>query len=189
MFRQRLPEEVFAAAHEVVLEGLRTHGLLRGRHLGIDSRVMEANASLSRPARRNDDKSFWNHGRELAKEAGVEAEDPVAVARFDRRRKDRKISNNERVNLADPDAKVGRTKDGACDMIYRRPQGDSGPFVISEISANRSTSWTWRAGLSSPPPCVRAMPGTPGICQAACWMPWNWWRKFMGGNTKREPPM
>ena len=131
MFRQRLPEEVFAAAHEVVLEGLRTHGLLRGRHLGIDSRVMEANASLSRPAWRNDDKSYWNYVRELAKEAGVEAEDPVAVARFDRRRKDRKISNKERVNLADPDAKVGRTKDGACDMIYRRPQGDSGPFVIS----------------------------------------------------------
>ena len=30
VFRQRLPEEIFAAAHEVVLEGLRTHGLLKG---------------------------------------------------------------------------------------------------------------------------------------------------------------
>ena len=53
VFRQRLPEEVFAKAHEVVLEGLRTHGLLKGRHPGIDSSVMEAHASLSGLARRN----------------------------------------------------------------------------------------------------------------------------------------
>ena len=46
VFRQRLPAEVFQAAHEVVLDGLRAHGLLKGRHLGIDSSVIEANASL-----------------------------------------------------------------------------------------------------------------------------------------------
>ena len=95
VFRQRLPEEVFAAAHEVVLEGLRTHGLLKGRHLGIDSSVMEAHASLSGLVRRNDEKSYWNYVRELAKEAGVDAEDPDAVARFDRHRKERKTSNKE----------------------------------------------------------------------------------------------
>src|SRR6476659_2332264 len=33
-FRQRLPEEVCAAAHDVVLEGLHRYGLLKGRHLG-----------------------------------------------------------------------------------------------------------------------------------------------------------
>ena len=95
VFRQRLPEEAFAAAHEVVLEGLRTHGLLKGRHLGIDSSVMEAHASLSGLVRRNDEKSYWNYVRELAKEAGVDAEDPDAVARFDRHRKERKTSNKE----------------------------------------------------------------------------------------------
>lgn len=158
VFRQRLPEEVFAAAHEVVLEGLRAHGLrahglLKGRHLGIDSSVMEANASLSGLVRRNDAKSYWNYVRELAKEAGVEAGDPAAVARFDRSRKGRKTSNKEWVN---PDT-------------------------------NRSTSWIWKAGPSSPPKCVRALPGIRRICQGACWMPWNWWRKSMAGNTWRGP--
>ena len=119
VFRKRLPQEVFQAAHEVVLEGLRTHGLLKGRHLGIDSSVMVANASLSGLARRNDEKSYWNYVRELAREAGVDAEDPATVARFDRRRKDRKTSNKEWVNPAEPDAKAGRTKEGACDMIYK----------------------------------------------------------------------
>ncbi|MDB6070045.1 MAG: Transposase domain protein [Verrucomicrobiales bacterium] len=80
VFRQRLPEEVFAAAHELVLEGLRTHGLLKGRHLGIDSSVMEANAGLSGLVRRNDEKSYWKYVRELAREAGVEDGDPAAVA-------------------------------------------------------------------------------------------------------------
>ena len=136
VFRQRLPEEVFAAAHEVVLEGLRRYGLLKGRHLGIDSSVIEANASLSGLARRNDEKSYWKYVRELAKEAGVDAEDPAAVGRFDRSRKGRKTSNKEWYNPADPDAKVGRTKDGACDMIYK-PEHivdlDSGAIVAAEV--------------------------------------------------------
>ena len=133
--RQRLPEEVFAAAHEMVLEGLRTHGLLKGRHLGIDSSIMEANASLSGLVRRNDEKSYWNCVRELAKEAGVDAEDPAAVARFDRARKDRKTSNKEWVNPADPDAKAGRTRDGACDMIYKEHIVDleSGAIIAAAV--------------------------------------------------------
>ena len=136
VFRQRLPEEVFAAAHEVVLEGLRSHGLLKGRHLGIDSSIIEANASLSGLVRRNDEKSYWNYVKELAKEAGVDVEDPAAVARFDRRRKDRKTSNKQWYNPDDPDAKVGRTKDGACDMVYK-PEHivdlESGAIIAAEV--------------------------------------------------------
>lgn len=136
VFRQRLPEEVFAAAHEVVLEGLRTHGLLKGRHLGIDSSVMEANASLSGLVRRNDEKSYWKYVRELAKEAGVDDGDPAAVARFDRKRKGRKTSNKEWFNPHDPDARVGRTKDGACDMVYK-PEHivdlESGAIIAAEV--------------------------------------------------------
>jgi hypothetical protein len=120
----------------VVLEGLRTHGLLRGRHLGIDSSIIEANASLSGLVRRNDEKSYWNYVKELAKEAGVDAEDPAAVARFDRHRKDRKTSNKEWYNPNDPDAKVGRTKDGACDMVYK-PEHivdlESGAILAAEV--------------------------------------------------------
>ena len=119
VFRKRLPAEVFQAAHEVVLDGLRAHGLLKGRHLGIDSSVIEANASLSGLTQRNTEKSYWDYIKELAREAGVDPEDPAAVARFDRKRPGRKTSNKEWYNPNDPDAKVGRTKDGATDMIYK----------------------------------------------------------------------
>jgi transposase len=136
IFRQRLPQEAFAAAHEVVLEGLRAHGLLKGRHLGIDSSDMEANASLSGLVRRNTEESYRDYVRDLARAAGVDADDPAAVARFDRRREGRKTSNAEWFNPYDPDAKVGRTKHGACDMLHKPEHMvdlDSGAIVAAEV--------------------------------------------------------
>ena len=136
VFRQRLPQEAFTAAHEVVLDGLRAHGLLKGRHLGIDSSDMEANASLSGLVRRNTAESYRDYVRELARAAGVDPDDPAAVARFDRRREGRKTSNAEWHNPSDPDAKVGRTKHGACDMLHK-PEHivdlDSGAIVAAEV--------------------------------------------------------
>lgn len=41
------------------------------------------------------------------------------LRRFDKNREDRKTSNKEWINPRDPDAKVGMTKHGACDMIYK----------------------------------------------------------------------
>ena len=136
VFRKRLPQEVFQAAHEVVLDGLRAHGLLKGRHLGIDSSVIEANASLSGLVQRNTETSYWDYVKELAKAAGVDPEDPGAVARFDRNRPGRKTSNKEWYNPDDPDAKVGCTKDGAFDMIYK-PEHivdlESGAIIAAEV--------------------------------------------------------
>ena len=93
VFRKCLPQEVSQAAHEVVLDGLRAHGLLKGRHLGIDCSVIEANASLSGLVQRNTETSYWNYVKELAKASGLDPEDPAAVARFDRNRPGRKTSN------------------------------------------------------------------------------------------------
>ena len=41
------------------------------------------------------------------------------MRRFDKKRPGRRTSNEEWKNPHDPQAKVGRTKDGACDMIYK----------------------------------------------------------------------
>ena len=46
VIRERLSVEQLEAIHQVLLKALRAHGLLRGRKLGIDSSVIEANASL-----------------------------------------------------------------------------------------------------------------------------------------------
>lgn len=119
VIRTRLGPEQFHAIHVVLLRALRAHGLLKGRNLGIDSSVIEANASLRALQHRNSEENYWDYVNRLAAEAGVDPADIKAVRRFDKKRPGRKTSNKEWVNPYDPEAKVGRTKHGACDMIYK----------------------------------------------------------------------
>jgi len=136
VIRQRLSKEIYQAVFDIILEGLRAHGLLRGRNLGIDSSVMEANASLRALENRNTGEAYWEYVRRLAAEAGVDAQDADAVRRFDRKRPGRKTSNKEWVSPHDPDAKVGQAKDGATDMLYK-PENvvdlDTGAIVSAEV--------------------------------------------------------
>lgn len=119
VIRGRLGTAIYQAAFELVLQGLRQHGLLKGRNLGIDSSVIEANASLRALVHRNTEEAYWEYVKRLAAEAGIDPDDTKAVRRFDKNREGRKTSNQEWVNPHDPDAKVGMTKHGACDMIYK----------------------------------------------------------------------
>ena len=136
VIRYRLSAAQFDAVHLILLRALRAHGLLRGRKLGIDSSVIEANASLRALEHRNTEQSYWDYVRGLAAEAGVDPDDPKAVRRFDQKRPGRKTSNAEWVNPHDPQAKVGRTKDGATDMIYK-PEHisdlESGAIVAAQV--------------------------------------------------------
>lgn len=136
VIRQRLSGEVYQAVFDVVLDGLRRHGLLRGRNLGIDSSVLEANASLRGLENRNTGEAYWEYVKRLAAQAGVDAEDTAAVRRFDKRRPGRKTSNQEWVNPHEPEAKVSKAKDGACDMLYK-PEHivdlDTGAILNAEV--------------------------------------------------------
>lgn len=136
VIRDRLSLEQLEAIHRVLLGALREHGLLRGRKLGIDSSVIEANASLRALEHRNSEQSYWDYVKALAAEAGIDPTDLKAVRRFDKAREGRKTSNREWQNPHDPEAKVGRTKDGACDMIYK-PEHitdlESGAIIRAEV--------------------------------------------------------
>ena len=72
--------------------------------------------------------------KRLAAEAGIDPSDNKAVRRFEKKREGRKTSNQDSQNPHDPEAKVGRTKDGACDMTYSRAQRDSPP-IFSKLTA------------------------------------------------------
>ena len=136
VIRARLGVEIYQSALEIVLAGLYENGLLKGRHLGIDSSIIEANASLRELQHCNTEQSYWDYVKKLAAEAGIDPEDTKAVRRFDKKRKGRKTSNKDWVNPHDPDAKVGKTKDGACDMGYK-PEHltdlESGAIVRAEV--------------------------------------------------------
>jgi len=136
VIRQRLGQDIYQAAFELVLTGLYEYGLLKGRHLGIDSSIIEANASLRELVSRNTEEEYWIYVKRLAAEAGIDPDDTKAVRRFDKKRPGRKTSNKNWVNPHDPEAKVGFTKHGACDMIYK-PEHitdlESGAIVMATV--------------------------------------------------------
>lgn len=135
IIRQRLGLEIYQQIFRLTLQALREHGLLRGQNLGIDSSVIEANASLRALVHRNTAEQYWDYVKRPAAENGIDPEDTTAVRRFDRHRPG-KGSNQEWQNPHDPDAKIGRTKDGATDMIYK-PEAvvdlDTGAIVQAEV--------------------------------------------------------
>ena len=103
----------------LILSALNQHGLLKGRNLGIDASVIEANAALRSLVNRNTAEAYWKYVQRLARENGIDPKDADAVRRFDRKRP-KKMSNEEWVNPYDPDAKIGVTKAGATDMKAAR---------------------------------------------------------------------
>jgi transposase len=135
VIRQRLGLEIYERIFTLTLQALREHGLLRGKNLGIDSSVIEANASLRALVHRNTEEQYWDYVKRLAAQSGIDPEDAAAVRKFDRRRPG-KGSNQDWENPHDPDAKIGRTKDGATDMIYK-PEAvvdlDTGAIVQAEV--------------------------------------------------------
>ena len=85
---------------------------------------------------RNTEEAYWDYVKRLAAEAGIDPEDTKAVRRFDKKREGRKTSNEDWVNPHDPEAKVGKTKDGACDMIYKPEHVtdlESGAILRAEV--------------------------------------------------------
>ena len=73
VIRQRLSQEVYQSVFDIILEGLRRHGLLRGKNLGIDSSVMEANASLRALENRNTGEAYWEYVEPVRKAGNLES--------------------------------------------------------------------------------------------------------------------
>lgn len=136
VIRQRLGLEVYQQIFQFTLAALQKHGLLRGKYVGLDSSVIEANASLRALVNRNTEEAYWEYVKKLAAEAGIDPEDSAAVRKFDRKRPG-KGSNQEWLNPHDPDAKIGPRKDGGTDMIYKPEivvDLDTGAIVQAEVN-------------------------------------------------------
>jgi transposase len=136
VIRNRIPISVFSRVFNIVLEKLKKQGLVKGKNLSIDSSVMEANAALGSLKNRMTEESYSDYVKKLASEAGIDSTDKEAVSRFDKKRKDRKTSNKEWYNPYDKDAKIGRTKHGSTDMIYK-PENivdiDTGAIIDADV--------------------------------------------------------
>jgi len=135
IIRQRLGEEIYDQVFLVILSALDKHGLLKGKNVGIDTSVIEANAALKSLINRNTEEAYWEYVQRLASEHGIDPKNAEAVRQFDRKRP-KKMSNEEWVNPYDPDAKIGPTKAGAIDMIYKPEHAvdlDTGAILKAEV--------------------------------------------------------
>ena len=134
--RTRLGTEVYEEAFKIILETLRKNKLLKGKHLGIDTSVIEANASMRTLVNNHTGETYDEYVKRLAEAAEIDPEDKQAVRNFDRKRKDKKMSNDDWHSPNDPEAKIGPTKQGDIKMIHKTEHVvdlDSGAIVKVEI--------------------------------------------------------
>ena len=68
VIRDRLGEETYQKVFLVILSALQEYGLLKGRQVGIDASVIEANAALKSLVNRNTEEAYWDFVRRLASE-------------------------------------------------------------------------------------------------------------------------
>lgn len=135
VIRSRLGEDTYQQVFLLILSALQQHGLVKGRNVGIDASVIEANAALKSLVNRDTQEAYWEYVRRLASESGVDPKDAAAVRQFDRKRP-KKMSNDDWENPHDPDAKIGPTKAGATDMIYKPEHTvdlDTGAVLQAEV--------------------------------------------------------
>jgi len=124
VIRKRLPLEIHQQVFQFVLTILAREGALKGKVLGLDATTVEANAALRELVRKDTGERYYAYVKRLAEEAGEPSQKFDDLVRFDRKRKGKKLSNEEWEHPHDPDARVGRDKHGATDMLYKLEKTD-----------------------------------------------------------------
>jgi transposase len=119
--RRLIDETTHQEVFTWVLKRLARGGLMKGKTIGIDSTTLEANAAMKSIVRRDTEESYSGYLKRLAVTEGVDAEDPAALRRMDRKRSKR-MSNTEWMNPHDAEAEIARLKDGRTALAYKTEQ-------------------------------------------------------------------
>ena len=137
--RQRLPLDVHQAIFDLALSSAGAHDLISGE-IGIDSTTLEANAAMRSIKRRDTFEDYPEYVTRLMREQGVIAEDEKPSAeervRFDRQRKGKKLSNKDWQSSSDPDARIGRMKNGSTHLMYKAEHAvdlNSGVILSAQV--------------------------------------------------------
>ncbi len=116
--RRLIGIETHQAVHTWVQQQLAKAGLFKGKTLGIDGTFLEASAAMRSIVRRDTGEGYDAYITGLMQAEGAENPTREERARFDSKRKKR-TSNDEWKHPHDPDAKVGRMKDGRTHMAHK----------------------------------------------------------------------
>src|SRR5512136_2197712 len=134
--RSRLPHEVHEQVFGFVLKLVAQRGLIKGERLGIDGSTMEANAALRNIVRRDNGETYREMLERMAKESGIKTSSAEDLARFDRKRKGKKLSNEDWTSRTDAEAKIAWMKDGTTHLAYKPEHAvdlDTGVIVAAPI--------------------------------------------------------
>lgn len=134
--RQCLPEAVHAAVFALVLVVARAQGLLSGKTIAVDATTLEANAALRSMVHRVSGEEWQHYVRRLAEESGLDNPSAAEVQRFDKERKDKKVSKREWQSPSDPDSRITKMKDGRTRFAYKLEHAidvDSDLLVATQI--------------------------------------------------------
>jgi transposase len=97
--RKRLPAEVFEEVFQFVLAIAEVKKLIHGKTVGVDSTMLEANAAMKSIVRRDTGEDWKEYVTCLMKEEGVieKEHEPTdeEVRRYDKQRKNKKVSNED----------------------------------------------------------------------------------------------
>jgi transposase len=146
--RLRIDLETHQAIFDWVLKRLAEHELLKGRTLGVDGSTMEANAAMRSIVRRETGQSYREFLTDLAQASGIETPTAEDLAKFDRKRKGKKCSNDDWFNPNDPDAKVAKMKDGTTHLAHKNEHAvdlETGAIVAPAVhpadEGDTTTMW------------------------------------------------
>jgi transposase len=121
--RKRLPQEVFEEVFQFVLSIAEQKQLIHGKTVGVDSTTLEANAAMKSIVRRDSGEDWKQYVTRLMQEDGViqESHKPTEeeIRRFDKQRKNKKVSNEEWVSATDPESRITQMKDGRTHLAYK----------------------------------------------------------------------
>ena len=119
VIRKRLPEDVFSRVFVFVLGVLQERGLVRGKTIGIDATTLEANAAMKSIVRKETGEDWKDFLRGLAAAEGIENPTDDDLRRIDRKRKGKKVSNEDWESPSDPDSRITKLKDGRTHLAYK----------------------------------------------------------------------
>lgn len=119
VWRKRLDESAYDAVFNWILAILHNRGLAPGERVGVDSTTLEAECAMRSLVRKDTLETYRQFVRRLAAEAGEPVATTEELIRFDRKRKDKTLKNEEWESTTDADARVTKMKDGRTRMGYK----------------------------------------------------------------------
>jgi len=116
---QRLPLEIHEEVFVFVLKIAEDKKLLQGKTVAVDSTTLEANAAMKSIERKDTGENWKAYLTRLAKEEGIENPTDEDLRRFDKKRPDKKVSNEDWQSKTDPDSRIAKMKDGTTHLAYK----------------------------------------------------------------------